>query len=239
MALNSANEMSGAIPGRVNGGTFDRGAAVTRSLLGYGVLVGPLYLAAGVIQGFVRDGFSFERHALSVLSNGPGGWVQIVNFALCGAMVIAAATGIARVPGPKLRTASWFLAAFGFSMILASIFRADPMDGFPIGTPVGPPTSISTMGLLHFAAGGLGFLSLGVSCLVAARAMSRFKTPSMARLSLLSGLSVLIGFFGGFALPIGTLGIWFAVVVGWAWLVVMSLHLYRISPSPHCEPQAR
>lgn len=220
---------------RATGTSFDRGAAVTRSLLGYGVIVGPLYLAAGVIQGFVRDGFSFERHPLSVLSNGTGGWVQTVNFALCGAMVIAAALGMARVPGPKLRTASWFLATFGFSMILASIFRADAMDGFPVGTPVGPPTSISAMGLMHFAVGALGFISLGVSCLITARAMSRFSTPSIARLSLFSGLSVLLGFFGGFALPVGTLGIWFAVVMGWAWLAVLSLHLYRVAPSPNCE----
>ena len=220
---------------RVPDTSFNRGAAVTRSLLGYGVIVGPLYLAAGVIQGFVRDGFSFKRHPLSVLSNGPGGWVQTMNFALCGAMVIAAAIGIARVRGLKLRKASWFLAVFGFSMILASIFRADAMDGFPVGTPAGPPPSISTMGLMHFAVGALGFICIGVSCLITWRAMSRYGVPSIARLSVFSGLSVLLGFFGGFALPLGTLGIWFAVVMGWVWLTVLSLHLYRVAPSPNCE----
>jgi hypothetical protein len=55
----------------------------------------------------------------------------------------------------------------------------------------------------------------------------------MARLSALSGLAVVLGFFGGFFIPAGpTLGIWFAVVVGWAWLAILSVHLYRASPDP-------
>jgi hypothetical protein len=112
-------------------------------------------------------------------------------------------------------------------MLAASVFRADPMDGFPIGTPMGPPTSLSTFGLLHFAAGGLGFVSLAISCLVTARAMARRHTPSMSRLSLLSGVVVLVGFFGGVAIPNSSpvLGIWIAVVVGWAWLAIVSRHL--------------
>ena len=62
---------------------FNR-AAVTRSLLGYGVVVGPLYLVAGVAQGLLRPGFSFARHPLSVLANGDYGWVQTANFAISG-----------------------------------------------------------------------------------------------------------------------------------------------------------
>jgi hypothetical protein len=214
---------------------FDRGAAVTRSLLGYGVLAGPFYLTVGLVQAFVRDGFDFARHPLSVLANGPGGWAQTANFVLTGLMVVAAAVGFKRVLGPRSLAASGFLGAFGASMLVAAVFRADPMDGFPVGTPIGPPTSISTMGLVHFIAGGLGFVSLALSCFFAARAMSRRAAPSMARLSTLSGLSVVIGFFGGFLIPVGpTLGIWFAVVVGWAWLAVLSVHLYRAAPDPAC-----
>ena len=66
---------SSAATERANNSTLVRGAAGTRSLLRYGVLVGPFYLALGVIQGLVRDGFDFARHPLSVLANGPGGWV--------------------------------------------------------------------------------------------------------------------------------------------------------------------
>ena len=45
---------------------FDRGAALTRSLLGYGVLAGPFYLAVGLVQALVREGFDFSRHPLSL-----------------------------------------------------------------------------------------------------------------------------------------------------------------------------
>ena len=202
----------------------------TRALLACGVIVGPLYLALGVAQGLVRDGFAFARHPLSVLANGPGGWVQTANFVVSGLMVIAAAVGIRRVLGPGGRGTSGFLGAFGASMLAAAVFPADPVDGFPPGTPEGFPTAISTTGLLHFAAGGLGFTCLAVSCLLAAWALSRRGQRPLSLLSLFAGLSVLLGFFGGMFIPGlagGTVGIWFAVVVGWAWLSVLSLRLQQ------------
>lgn len=213
---------------------FDRRAAVTRSLLGYGVIAGPFYLVVGLIQAVVRDGFDLTRHALSLLANGPGGWVQTANFMLTGLMVIAAATGFARVLGQGSRAPSWFLGAFGMSMVAAAIFRADPVDGFPLGTPEGYPTSISTFGLLHFAAGGLGFLAWAVSGVLTGRALSRRTQRALARYSVLSGVLVAVAFFGGMVMPIGILGIWVSVVAGWAWLTIVSLHLYRVAPDPNC-----
>lgn len=214
--------------------TFNRAAAVTRSLLGYGVLVGPFYLLVGILQGLLRPGFSFARHPLSVLANGEYGWVQTANFALTGLMVIAAAIGIARVVGRAGRATCGFLLVYGVCVALAAIFRADPVDGFPVGTPLGMPTTISTMGILHFVLGALGFTCLGVSALLAARMLSRRGESLISRFSLASGLVVLLGFYGGIAL--GVLGIWIAVVVGWAWLAMLSLHLYRVSPDPRCKP---
>lgn len=232
----TSSEPAGATPEHTNASASDRGAAATRSLLGLGVLAGPFYLTVGLIQAGIRDGFDLMRHPLSVLANGVGGWVQTANFVITGFMVLAAAAGLLRVLGPKARTVSWFLGGFGASMIVAAVFPADPMDGFPVGTPAGSPTSISTPGMVHFVAGALGFTCLAVSCLIAARVMSRRNAPSLARLSLLSGLAVLLGFFGGPALPSRSavvLGIWFSVLVGWAWLAVMSRHLYRLTPDPH------
>lgn len=206
-----------------------RGEAVTQSLLRWGVLAGPFYLVVGVAQALVRDGFDFGRHPLSVLANGPGGWVQTANFVLTGAMVLAAAAGFRRVLGTKSRGVTWCLGAFGLAMIVAALFPADPVDGFPPGTPEGFPTSISTTGLVHFIAGALGFTFLATSCFFASWAMWRRRVPALAGLSLLSGLAVALGFFGGMVLPIGILGIWFAVVVGWVWLGVMSYRLNRLA----------
>lgn len=207
-------------------------AGGARPLLRYGIVAGPLYLAVGLAQALVRDGFDLARHPLSVLANGTGGWVQTANFVITGLMVVAAAVGFRRVLGPRSRAVGWFLGAFGVSMIAAAVFPADPVDGFPIGTPEGFPTTISTPGLIHFIVGTLGFVSLAVSCFFAAPAMSRRGNRPLARVSFLSGLAVLLGFFGGPMLVGGTLGIWFSVVVGWAWLAALSLHMSRATSVP-------
>ena len=218
------------------GATVERNLSGFRSdpsashlLLGCGVLAGPLYLVVGIAQALLRDGFDFSRHPLSVLANGPGGWMQTANFVITGLLVLGAAIGFRRALAPKSRALSVFLGAFGASVLAAAVFRADPMDGFPVGTPLGPPTSISTFGLIHFAVGGLGFICLAVSCFLAARALSHSNSRSLARLSVLCGVIVLLGFFGTVAIPNASpvLGIWIAVVVGWTWLSVLSRHLSR------------
>jgi len=205
-----------------------RSTSTTRSLLRCGVIVGVLYLTVGVIQGLVRDGFDFRRHALSHLANGPGGWVQVANLAVCGLMVIAAAIGIARVL--QSRAAGWLLGCFGAGMIVSAIFKTDPVDGFPPGTPLGVPDTMSTSALIHLTGGGIGFLTLAAACFVVARAMSRRNQSSTARLSFICGIVVLVGFFTPVAIPNGSAaiaGIWLTVVVGWAWLAVTSTQLMR------------
>lgn len=205
-----------------------RSARSTRPLLRCGQIVGVLYLAAGVIQGLVRQGFDFRRHALSHLANGPGGWVQTANLAVCGLLVIGAAVGIARVL--RSRAAAWLVGCYGASMITAAIFPTDPVDGFPPGTPPGVPAALSTSATIHLAAGAVGFLTLAAACFVVARAMSRLKEPSLARLSFVCGLAIVLGFFAPAAIPTGPAGIagiWLAVVVGWAWLAATSTYLVR------------
>jgi len=54
---------------------------VTRSLLGYGILAGPVYVAVSLAQAATRDGFDLRRHAWSLLSNGSLGWLQGMAFA--------------------------------------------------------------------------------------------------------------------------------------------------------------
>jgi len=82
--------------GHGTGGTCDTTTAVTRSLLGYGVIAGPIYLTAGLIQALTRDGFDLGRHDLSLLANGPLGWIQVANLVITGLMTIAAAVGLGR-----------------------------------------------------------------------------------------------------------------------------------------------
>jgi hypothetical protein len=204
----------------------------TRSLLRWGIVAGPFYLVVGLAQAFVRDGFDLGRHALSVLANGPGGWVQTANFIVSGLMVIAAAIGIGRALRPQSHASGWILGVFGVSMLLAATFPADPADGFPVGTSEGMPTTVSTAGMVHFAAGAIGFLALAVSCITVGVAMFGRKKPWIGRLSILAGVSVVAGFFAPAMLPASgpVAGIWFSVVVGWTWLALISAHLYRAGP---------
>jgi len=207
---------------RARAATSSEEQELTRKLLNCGIVAGPIYLALGIGQGVMREGFDFSRHALSLLANGSGGWIQTANFAVTGALVVAAAMGLSRALATKPRLAWWLLGAYGLAVFLAAFFRADPVDGFPPGTPEGIPAGISTTGLLHFAVGALGFAMLGLSCLAASRSLARKGMRALSRLSLVSGLVVLAGFFGGMTPSIGIAGIWVAVVAGWLWLSVVS-----------------
>jgi hypothetical protein len=194
----------------------------TRTLLTCGIFAGPVFVATGVLQGLTRAGYDFTRHPASVLSNGDLGWLQITNFVVTGLLTIAAAAGIRRVLpgrwGPRL------LAGYGISLLGAGVFRADPQDGFPLGTPAGPPSSISWHGTLHFVCGGLGFAALVAACF----AIGSHLSPARAWYSRISGLLFLAGFAGvasGSTSPAVTLGFWAAVVIAWAWLATTSAHL--------------
>src|SRR3954454_12334682 len=87
--------------------TCDPGTRVTRSLLGYGVLAGPIYVTVSLAQAVTRPGFDLSRHEWSLLATGPHGWIQITNLVLTGAMVLAFAVGLRRAlaGGPAARWA--------------------------------------------------------------------------------------------------------------------------------------
>jgi hypothetical protein len=55
----------------------DHESRTTKSLLGYGVIAGPLYVAVSLAQALTRQGFDPTRHAWSLLSNGGLGWIQV------------------------------------------------------------------------------------------------------------------------------------------------------------------
>src|SRR5262245_66604219 len=127
----------------------ETGAARTRFLLLCGVIAGPFYLAVGLTQALLREGFDFSRHPLSVLANGPGGWIQTANFVLTGLMVLAAAIGFARVPGRRAWGMTCLLGGLGGAMSVAAVFPADAVDGFAAGTPGGRRPTPGPTGVVH------------------------------------------------------------------------------------------
>jgi hypothetical protein len=204
-------------------------ARITKSLLGYGVIVGPIYVVVALAQALTRDGFDLSRHAWSLLANGDFGWIQITNFVVTGLMTVAAAVGLRRASTAG-RGSTWgplLIAAYGVSLLAAGVFRADPAQGFPVGTP--QPSTISWHGMLHFMVGGVGFLCLIVACFVLASRFTRDGQRGLAWFSRITGVVFLAGFAGIASGSHGptTLAFVAAVLTVWAWLTTVSVHFYR------------
>jgi len=226
--------MSASLPTDNSPATFDMGRAVTKSLLGWGVVAGPFYLIVGLAQALLVPGFDLSRHALSLLLLGPLGWIQAANLVLSGLMVLAAAVGFARLlPRRRNIWVGIFLGLYGLSLVAAAIFPPDPMGGFPVGGSVATTASMS--GLLHLAAGAIGFVSLAVTALIVGTWFGREGRRGPAIVSYVAAAVIVFGFMGGAALamvPAGVGLLWLTVVVGWAWLAIASLLAYRMAPSP-------
>ena len=214
----------------------DRSTAVTRSLLGYGVLAGPTYVVVSLAQALTRDGFDLTRHSWSLLANGPYGWIQATNLVLTGVLVVAFAVGLRRALRPG-RGATWaprLVAGYGASLVAAGVFRADPALGFPVGTPADART-VSWHGALHLTAAGIGFLCLTVACFVLGRRFAGERRRGWAAFSRVTGVFFLAAFAGiasGSAGPVTTLPFVAAVVLVSAWLSAVAAHLYNHTAPP-------
>jgi hypothetical membrane protein len=201
-----------------------------RALLACGIAAAPLYVAVSVIQTLTRPGFDLSRHAWSLLSTGDLGWLQITNFLVSGVLVVAGAAGMRRTLH-RGRARTWgpvLIGAFGVGLIAAGLFVADPMDGFPVGTPPGPPAAISWHGLLHFSVASLGFLALIAACMVFARRFAGLGERGWAAYSIATGLIFLGGFVAiasGSALPGVNIVFTVSVVLAFGWVSVVAARL--------------
>lgn len=210
---------------------FDRGAAVTRSMLGWGVVAGPFYLIFGLILALTRPGFDLTRDALSLLLIGDLGWLQWLNLVLSGLMAIVAAIGLLRTPGWS-RTAAALVGVYGACLVLSAVFPPDATESFPPGAGGG---EFTTPGILHFAFGALGFVSVGVAAIIAGSWFGRRGGPRGRLWSRVAGVAIIVAFLAGGALsasPSGVGLIWITVLVVWAWLALASISAYRAIPHP-------
>jgi hypothetical protein len=212
------------------GAGVDTSSNRTRTLLACGAAAGPVYIAVAFIQGLTREGFDFSRHAVSLLSNGELGWIQIINFIVAGLLVLAGAAGMQRALRGSRGGASgpFFLGVYGLGLIGAGIFIADPASGFPPGTPAGS-NAVSWHGLMHFISGGIGFLGLIAACFSFARRFAGLRQRGWAAYSAVTGLIFFAAFLGiasGSGQSAVILAFWFASVLAWAWISVMSIRLF-------------
>jgi hypothetical membrane protein len=199
---------------------------VTRSLLGYGVLAGPVYVITSVSQALAHDGFDLTRNAWSQLAAGPQGWIQMANLMLSGAMVIAFAVGLHRA-GPS-RWAPRLITVYGLGLVASGLLVADPGAGYPVGVPA--PAVPTWHGIGHFVAGGIGFTALVIASFVLARRYARSGNRRLAWWSRITGIGFAAAFVGvssGSTGPTVILAFTAAVVAVWVWLAAVAVHSYR------------
>lgn len=191
-------------------------ARVTKSLLGYGVLAGIVYVLGSVIQGVLRPDFDFAHDSWSLLSLGSAGWIHVTVFVLTGLMVAAAGVGFRRhargAAGPAL-------VVYGVLLVVAGI-----------AVPDAPGAGFSTHGLIHLAAGGFGFIAFAVAAFSTGRRFGREGSRGWAAFSVVAGVLLLVGFVavasGSTAAPV-VLGFTATVLLSWVWLALASIRTYR------------
>jgi len=199
------------------------------TLLTCGAVAGPLYVVTGLFEGLNRSGFDLAHQDLSLLSNGPLGWVHIALFLVTGSMVTLGAVGIRQALGRRGRGATWgprLLATYGVGLFCAGLFVADPMAGFPPGTPSGAPAHVSWHGNLHFVSAGIAFIALIAACFVFARRFAGRGHRGWARFSFITGLLFVAAFVGvatGSSSPWVVVSFGLAVVLAFTWITLISV----------------
>src|SRR5438874_7546457 len=171
--------------------------SLTRVLLLFGAIAGPLFILIVLIQDYTRPAFDPRLQALSLLSLGDWGWVQIVNFVLAGVLNLLYAVGLWRRLHPG-RAGTWgplLIGAYGLGLIAVGVFRTDPAHGFPPG--VIAPTQPSWHGAIHALGGLFIFVVLAAALGVFVRFFLARKQRGWAFYCLVSGVLLLLFFFGG------------------------------------------
>jgi hypothetical protein len=211
----------------------------SRPLLVAGVIGPLLFIVVFLVEGITRPGYSAWRHYVSQLATGDGGWVQVVNFLVCGALVVCFAFGLRQALGPGRGSlaAPVLVGLFGSALIIAGIFSTDPALGYPVGAPL----VHTTHGLIHGLAGLAAFSLLPASALVIAW---RFSADSAARrwaiYSAGVGLLIIGCFIASTAfsviderglLPNAPTGFVqrVAIIGGWTWIAMLALRQLRLA----------
>jgi hypothetical protein len=169
---------------------------------------------------------------VSSLATGDGGWVQIVNFLVWGALALAFAIGLVRLGlvGPGV-----VLSLYAAGLLIAGIFVTDPSLGYPPGAP----PAHTTHGMIHGLAGLAVFLLLPVAAFVTATHFrSDPRQHRWVRSSVLTGVVVLAMFVASTVVSVlDERGLWsnaptgllqrISIITGWMWIAAFAFRLWR------------
>lgn len=210
----------------MTGTTTRTATAATRGLLAAGALGGPLFSLTAVVQELTRDGFDPRRHALSQLSLGDWGWVQITNFILTGPLFIACAVGLRRVlpPGRAGRWGPLLFGGFGAGLVMGGVFVTDPAYGFPPGTPEGAPEQLSWHGFVHGLAPVLAGIAIVAAGFVFARRFAAEGRRGWVVYSVLAAVVFLVLGFASFPAEDFRLMLAGGILI-WTWASAVALRV--------------
>lgn len=195
-----------------------------RRLLSAGGFAGIIFCGVATYGILTRPGFDLQRHAVSSLSLGEGGWTMAAAFIASGLLTLLCARGLSRVlrDGPGRRALPILVGVYGLGLVIAGIFPAPACCGFPAGTPRDQLPVMTPAAIVHSMAFMVAFGALIIACFVAAFRLS----GAASRLSLLAGvlMPVLVAFGMANALAPGV-AFFIAAIIGWAWLAGLAVQL--------------
>ncbi len=196
----------------------------TRSLA-WGAVAGPLFVAVSLAQVPFREGFDLTRHAFSFLLNGPGGWVQTLNFVATGMLFGYAAQGLGPALGGRAGSVvRVLLTVLGAGLVVAGLFAPQPSYGYPPGAPAGMPSDLTTSSIVHGVAFAVSVVCYCAALTVAAWRLRRIGTPGWAAICAAAAILLL-------AIPatqgqaVGTVVIYLGVTAAHLVTAALFLHL--------------
>ena len=206
--------------------------SVNRALLMAGVVGPPIFIVVFVVEGLTRPGYSAWRNFVSQLATGGGGWVQTVNFLVCGTLVGAFAIGLRQaLRGGRASVAAPILMfLFACALIVAGAFTTDPALGYPVGVP----ETHTTHGTIHGVAGLAAFTLLPACALVMTRRFAGDRAAGKwALYSAIVAVVIIVCFIAGNvfstldatgALPNAPTGFVqrIAIIAGWTWIAMVA-----------------
>jgi hypothetical membrane protein len=203
-----------------------------------GLVAGPVFIAAFLLEGAARDGYRPLRHPVSSLALGLRGWTQNANFTVTGALFLAGSAGLRRADDAG--TVPFLIGAAGAGLIAAAVFATDPVNGYPPGTPAAPSQPTRT-GTAHNLAAIPVFVGLPVAALACGRRSWRsgrrgFGLFSAGTALTMLATTVLAGAgFGGSPQLVKVAGLFqrASIVTGFTWLTALSAQALRHPPATH------
>jgi hypothetical protein len=208
--------------------------SMLKALLVSGEIAGPMFTVAWILEGATRANYDPLRQPISSLSNGNLGWIQTANFMVTGALTLAFALGL-RQRLSSHGGSTWgplLIGVIAIGLLGAGIFTADPMNGYPPGTP-NLHLKNSVTGRLHLIFSFLVFLGWPIACFLFDQLFTRRGVRSWANYSALTGIAFVVMFlvtiedFAQVEVNHGGLFQRLTLTIGWAWLTLLAVHMLK------------